>query len=320
MPPLRKPRPPAERSGTTTGRFSDTFARRPAVPRRGLVPGVRVWATVAAAAGLTVVVAAAVPLLSRVDLFPDPDTTPAAAVAAGEPTTLSSASGSPSPSSSKPSHAPSAHKPGKTGSGGSGSAGGTGSGSAGQQSGGGSVSSGSNSNSGSTSSGSKSGGSGSSSSGKSSSGTSSSGTSSSGTSSSGGSGTTTTTVPGVALIGTGSGRCIDVTNAGGDGTRLELLDCSGAAKQKWVFQSDGTIRSLGLCMDLAWGNTANGTAIQVAKCSGNRAQLFYLSAQGDLVSAQADKCVDATDSGTGNGTKLQLWTCSGTPNQKWHKG
>ncbi|WP_234534501.1 RICIN domain-containing protein [Streptomyces shenzhenensis] len=319
MPPLRKPRPPAERSGTTTGRFSDTFARRPAVPRRGLVPGVRVWATVAAAAGLTVVVAAAVPLLSRVDLFPDPDTTPAAAVAAGEPTTLSSASGSPSPSSSKPSHAPSAHKPGKTGSAGSGSVGGTGIGSAGQQSGGGSVGSGSNSNSGSTSSGSKSGGSGSSS-GKTSSGTSSSGTSSSGTSSSGGSGTTTTTVPGVALIGTASGRCIDVTNAGGDGTRLELLDCSGAAKQKWVFQSDGTIRSLGLCMDLAWGNTANGTAIQVAKCSGNRAQLFYLSAQGDLVSAQADKCVDATDNSTGNGTKLQLWTCSGTPNQKWHKG
>lgn len=73
-------------------------------------------------------------------------------------------------------------------------------------------------------------------------------------------------------------------------------------------------------MDLAWANTANGTAIQVAKCSGNRAQLFYLSAQGDLVSALADKCVDVTDNGTANGTKLQLWTCSGTPNQKWHKG
>ncbi|MER6224098.1 RICIN domain-containing protein [Streptomyces sp900105755] len=315
MPPLRRPRPPAERPGTPAGRFSDTFARRPAVPRRGLVPGVRVWATVGAAAGLTVVVALAVPLLSRVDLFPDPDTTPAAVVAAGEPTTLSGTTGSvsPSPSSSPtPSHTAS-HKPGKTTVGGSGSAGGTGTGSTGQQSGGGTVSSGSGSNpdanSGSTSSGSKSGGSKSSS----------SGTSSSSGSTSGGGGTKTTTVPGVKLVGTGSGRCIDVTNAGGDGTRLEILDCSGAAKQKWVFQSDGTVRSLGLCMDLAWGNTANGTAVQVAKCSGNRAQLFYLSAQGDLVSALADKCVDVTDNGTANGTKLQLWTCSGTPNQKWHK-
>ncbi|MFD4507963.1 ricin-type beta-trefoil lectin domain protein [Streptomyces sp. NPDC058457] len=314
MPPLRKPRPSAERPGTPAGRFSDTFARRPAVPRRGLVPGVRVWATVGAAAGLTVVAALAVPLLSRVDLFPDPDTTPAAVVAAGEPTTLAGTteSVSPSPSSSPtPSQTPS-HKPEKTTSGGSGSAGGTGTGSTGQQSGGGSVSSGSNSDSGSTSSGSsgsKSGGSKSSSSGQ----------SSSGSSSSGSSGTKSTTVPGVKLVGTGSGRCIDVTDAGGDGTRLEILDCSGAAKQKWVFQSDGTIRSLGLCMDLAWANTANGTAIQVAKCSGNRAQLFYLSAQGDLVSALADKCVDVTDNGTANGTKLQLWTCAGTPNQKWHK-
>jgi hypothetical protein len=310
VPPLRKPRPAAERPGTPAGRFSETFARRPAMPRRGLVPGLRVWATVGAAAGLTVVTALAVPLLSHVDLFPDPDTTTAAAVAAGEPTTLSSTSESPSPSSSPtPSHTPS-HKPAKTTSGGSGSAGGTGTGSTGQQSGGGSGSSGSNS--GSTSSGSKSSGTRSSSSG-------SSGKSSSGGSSSSG-GTKTTTVPGVELIGTGSGRCIDVTNSGGDGTRLQIRDCAGAANQKWVFQSDGTIRSLGLCMDLAWGNTADGTAIQVANCSGNRAQLFYLSTAGDLVSALADKCVDVTDNGTANGTKLQLWTCAGTANQKWRKG
>ncbi|MEU8714005.1 RICIN domain-containing protein [Streptomyces sp. NPDC048663] len=321
MPPLRKPRPSAGRPGNPTGRFSDTFANRPTTPRRGLVPGMRVWATVAGAAGLTVVAALAVPVLSHVDLFPDPDTKAAAAVVPGEPTTLSSTSESPSPSSStsKPSHAPS-HKPATTDQGGLASGGGTGggsgggTGSGGQQSGGGSVASGTGTgggtNSGSTSSGTKSGGTKSSSSG---------GKTSSGGSSTGG-GTKTTTVPGVALIGNPSGRCVDVTNAGGDGTRLEILDCSGAAKQKWVFQSDGTIRSLGLCMDLAWGNTTNGTAIQVAKCSGNRAQLFYLSSAGDLVSALADKCVDVTDKGTGNGTKLQLWTCAGTSNQKWHKG
>ncbi|MFF4896246.1 ricin-type beta-trefoil lectin domain protein [Streptomyces sp. NPDC001068] len=297
------------------------------MPRRGLVPGFRVWATVGAAAGLTVVAAVAVPLLSHVDLFPDPDTKAAAAVVPGEPTTLSGTSESPSPSSSATQSGTPAHQPAKTGSGGSGSGGSGSAGGAGvggapvHQSGGGSVASGSKSDSGSasgsdskpgssSSGGSKSGGTKSSSSG---------GTSTSGGSSSSG-GTKPTTVPGVALIGNASGRCVDVTNAGGDGTRLEILDCSGAAKQKWVFQSDGTIRSLGLCMDLAWGNTGNGTAIQVAKCSGNRAQLFYLSTAGDLVSAQADKCVDVTDKGTGNGTKLQLWTCSGTSNQKWHKG
>ncbi|SES34787.1 Ricin-type beta-trefoil lectin domain-containing protein [Streptomyces sp. yr375] len=144
-----------------------------------------------------------------------------------------------------------------------------------------------------------------------------------GTTDSGGSGgpKVTTPVPGAIIIGQASNRCIDVTDAqngkGKDGTRLQLWDCAGSANQKWVFGKDGTVRSLGLCMDVAWGSKDDGAAIQVANCSGNPAQQFILSEHGDLVNPQANKCVDAKDNGTGNGTKLQLWTCSGTPNQKW---
>ncbi|OQR60929.1 hydrogenase expression protein [Streptomyces maremycinicus] len=140
---------------------------------------------------------------------------------------------------------------------------------------------------------------------------------------SGGSGDTKTTapVPGAVIIGTGSDRCIDITGAqngkGKDGTPLQLWDCAGSANQKWVFKSDGTVRALGLCMDVAWGSKDDGAVIQVANCSGNPAQQWVLSQYGDLVNPQADKCIDAKDQGTGNGTKLQLWTCSGTPNQKW---
>ncbi|WP_329411914.1 ricin-type beta-trefoil lectin domain protein [Streptomyces sp. NBC_00704] len=128
-------------------------------------------------------------------------------------------------------------------------------------------------------------------------------------------------VPGALIIGKGSGRCVDVTDAqngkGKDGTPLQLWDCAGSANQKWVFRSDGTVRALGLCMDVAWGSKDDGAVIQVANCSGNPAQQWVLSEHGDLVNPQADKCIDAKDGGTGNGTKLQLWTCSGTPNQKW---
>ncbi|MBK3631280.1 RICIN domain-containing protein, partial [Streptomyces sp. MBT49] len=92
---------------------------------------------------------------------------------------------------------------------------------------------------------------------------------------------------------------------------------AGSANQKWVFKSDGTVRSLGLCMDVAWGSKEDGAVIQVANCSGNPAQQWVLSQYGDLVNPQADKCIDAKDNGTGNGTKLQLWTCSGTSGQKW---
>ncbi len=126
---------------------------------------------------------------------------------------------------------------------------------------------------------------------------------------------------GFLIIGKGSDRCIDVTDAQGgegkDGTPLQLWDCAGSANQKWDFRGDGTVRSLGLCMDVAWGSRDDGAVIQLARCSGNPAQQFVLSTEGDLVNPQADKCVDAKDNGTRSGTRLQLWTCSGTPNQKW---
>ncbi|MFJ6217294.1 ricin-type beta-trefoil lectin domain protein [Streptomyces sp. NPDC092296] len=126
-------------------------------------------------------------------------------------------------------------------------------------------------------------------------------------------------VPGYALVGYGSNRCVDITGGvGNDGTPLELWDCTGADWQKWDFRPDGTVRSMGLCMDVAWGSVANGTTIQVARCSGNPAQQFVLTGAGDLVNPQADKCVDAKDGGTGSGVRLQLWDCTGAAGQKWH--
>ncbi|MGI5458361.1 ricin-type beta-trefoil lectin domain protein [Streptomyces sp. CA-249302] len=152
-----------------------------------------------------------------------------------------------------------------------------------------------------------------------------SGSTSGGTKKSGGTKATpkksATPAPGQLIIGTGSNRCIDVTDAqkgvGKDGTQLQIWDCAGSANQKWDFRGDGTVRSLGMCMDVAWGSSDDGAHIQLARCSGNPAQQFVLSQAGDLVNPQANKCVDVKDNGTANGTKLQLWTCAGTPNQKW---
>jgi hypothetical protein len=70
-------------------------------------------------------------------------------------------------------------------------------------------------------------------------------------------------------------------------------------------------------MDVAWGSSANGTAIQLATCNGGPAQQFTLNAALDLVNPQTNKCVDVKDQQTANGTRLQLWECSGRDNQKW---
>jgi hypothetical protein len=129
---------------------------------------------------------------------------------------------------------------------------------------------------------------------------------------------TVTVAPGTTIYGHASNKCIEMaSHKGTDGSPLQINSCTGKNWQKWDFRSDGTIRSMGLCMDVAWGSSANGAAIQLAVCSGNPAQQFRLNSSNDLVNPQANKCVDVKDQKTANGTRLQLWDCNGQDNQKW---
>ncbi|MFC5267993.1 ricin-type beta-trefoil lectin domain protein [Kribbella qitaiheensis] len=130
-----------------------------------------------------------------------------------------------------------------------------------------------------------------------------------------------TATSGVLVQNYGSNRCVDVKDAqsglGKDGTPLQLWDCARSSNQLWSFNSDGTVRSLGLCMDLAWASTDENTQIQLVNCNGGWAQKFTLNAAHDLVNPTADKCVTAVS--TGNGARLVLRSCAGTSNQKWRK-
>ncbi|SCF21053.1 Ricin-type beta-trefoil lectin domain-containing protein [Micromonospora purpureochromogenes] len=116
-------------------------------------------------------------------------------------------------------------------------------------------------------------------------------------------------------------KCVDVPNWNfADGQRLIVWDCHGGTNQRWEFVN-GTLRTQNnKCMDVAWGSTANGAAIQIATCSGNPAQQFVLTAAGDLVNPQANKCVDIAGWNPNNDALLQLWECTGGANQKWHRG
>ncbi|WP_405884593.1 ricin-type beta-trefoil lectin domain protein [Streptomyces sp. NBC_01136] len=142
-----------------------------------------------------------------------------------------------------------------------------------------------------------------------------------------GTGSTATTKPtskpatgaGDAIVGYGSSKCVEVSaHAGVDGSPLRLWGCDGDAWQKWVFKSDGSVRAMGLCLDIANASQSDGAVIQLATCNGGWAQRFNLNSSHDLVNTVIGKCVDAKDSGTANGTRLQLWDCGGTSNQKWY--
>ncbi|GAA2344455.1 RICIN domain-containing protein [Dactylosporangium salmoneum] len=125
-------------------------------------------------------------------------------------------------------------------------------------------------------------------------------------------------IPGRAIVGVQSGLCLSA-NAGTDGAALTIARCNGSAVQHWEALSDGTIRSVGLCMDAAWASTDNLTQIQVARCSGNPAQQWRLNTStNDLVDVQANKCADVYQQGTAPGSSVKLFPCNGQSNQKWY--
>ncbi|MFD3454355.1 ricin-type beta-trefoil lectin domain protein [Streptomyces sp. NPDC058691] len=336
MPSPSEPRRPEVLEGAPE-RFAEHFARRPALPRRGLLPGKRVWAAIATATAVVGCAVLVVPVLARIDVFPErgadggPEAiaAPAASVSAstpGEPGTAPSAA-TVSPTGGTHAGPQDSGPRGPV----SGTGGGTGGGTGTVVTGGDSTGT-VHSGGGGTTGGSGTTGGGSTGAGTGGKGSSGSGTTKSGSGSGGSAAKPTATptktqqsatVPGVRIRSSATGRCVDITNAadgiGRDGSRLQIWDCGSGASQKWDFRSDGSVHSLGLCMDLAWASTANGTAVQLARCNGGWAQQFVLNSAGDLVNPHADKCVDVVDKGTGNGTKLQLWTCYGTSNQKWYR-
>ncbi len=128
---------------------------------------------------------------------------------------------------------------------------------------------------------------------------------------------------GTRLIGYAD-KCMDVD--GGvrtppDRTKVHLWDCHDNANQKWDFQPDGSVRSLGKCLDVAWADPDNGSGIQVVSCSGNDAQKFTLGGDGLLrTRLDGNRCVDVDGWNGDNGARIQLWDCHGGANQKWRRG
>jgi glucosylceramidase len=71
----------------------------------------------------------------------------------------------------------------------------------------------------------------------------------------------------------------------------------------------------GKCVDIAAGNSTNGTAVQLYDCNGTTAQQWTVASNGSLQAL--GKCMDVTSAGTANGTQVQLYDCNGTTAQQW---
>ncbi|ACU73770.1 Glycoside hydrolase family 59 [Catenulispora acidiphila DSM 44928] len=121
------------------------------------------------------------------------------------------------------------------------------------------------------------------------------------------------------IIGSGSGRCVDVPNASQtQGTQVELWDCNGGTNQQWTATAANELRVYGSdCLEAAGQGTATGTKVDIWPCTGATNQKWTLNADGTITGTQSTLCLDATGAGTANGTLLELWTCNGGSNQRW---
>ncbi|MFJ5733380.1 non-reducing end alpha-L-arabinofuranosidase family hydrolase [Streptomyces paradoxus] len=122
-----------------------------------------------------------------------------------------------------------------------------------------------------------------------------------------------------ALRGAGSGRCLDVPNAGQtDGTNLQIWDCTGGTNQQWTLTDNNQLTVYGnKCLDVPGHATTAGTRVQIWACHGGANQQWRVNSDGTIVGVESGLCLDVSGGATGNGTAVQLWNCNGGSNQKW---
>jgi alpha-galactosidase len=121
------------------------------------------------------------------------------------------------------------------------------------------------------------------------------------------------------LRGTGSGRCLDVSNAStAAGAAVVIWDCQTAASQSWTTWAGGEIRVFGdKCLDAENQGTGNGTRVVTWSCNGQDNQRWTLNADGSITNVHSGLCLDVDQAATGNGSRLILWSCNSQANQKW---
>jgi hypothetical protein len=116
------------------------------------------------------------------------------------------------------------------------------------------------------------------------------------------------------------GKCVDVASddIGTNGTPVQLWDCqSWAVDQHWYRNANGSLRTLGRCLDIVGNGTANGAQVELWDCNGVGGQVWNQQADGSLFNPQSGRCLDSPSGATANGTRLQIYDCNGSAAQKF---
>ncbi|MFC4066416.1 protein kinase domain-containing protein [Actinoplanes subglobosus] len=124
--------------------------------------------------------------------------------------------------------------------------------------------------------------------------------------------TTAAAVSGRRFVSHGTGTCLYAPGTTG---RIQSWACNDDAGERFTHPSDGTLRVRDRCVQIA--GTGDGATLDLAACTGARAQQWNYNESYDLVNLWAVKCVDIPDASSANGVVVQIWECSGASHQKW---
>ncbi|MFJ8429909.1 ricin-type beta-trefoil lectin domain protein [Kitasatospora sp. NPDC094019] len=113
-------------------------------------------------------------------------------------------------------------------------------------------------------------------------------------------------------------KCVTVKDSTANGTPVQMWDCVGSTTQTWKVAADGTLRTLGKCLDVRGGVTDMGTPVQLYDCNGGGAQQWRARADGSLFNPMSGRCLDDFAYSTTNGSSIVIWDCNGAANQVWH--
>ncbi|WP_255951043.1 arabinofuranosidase catalytic domain-containing protein [Streptomyces odontomachi] len=119
------------------------------------------------------------------------------------------------------------------------------------------------------------------------------------------------------------GKCVDVDgdDTGTNLTAVQLWDCQNWAEdQFWHHHANGSLSTIGRCLDINGNGTANGTQVELWDCNGVGGQVWQQRSDGSLYNPQSGRCLDSPSGATANGTRLQIWDCNGSAAQKFTLG
>ncbi|MBF4619489.1 ricin-type beta-trefoil lectin domain protein [Clavibacter sp. VKM Ac-2873] len=127
--------------------------------------------------------------------------------------------------------------------------------------------------------------------------------------------------PGRPIVGPG-GKCVGIRDVGGSGDAAvaQLDDCLAmAVDQRWVGSTvgEGTLNTLGKCLDLAGVPGDAGAGVVLHDCDGAAHQQWFPQADGSVQNPGSGLCLESPNGSTANGTALRARPCNGSAAQRF---